>query len=76
MPRPVRSLEQGRIYHVYNRVGGDGMPLSEEPLATRFVQLFRQIVKRDEMFTEIGAWHLFYSGVDQPFVGASIPCRV
>ena len=22
MPRAVRSFEEGRIYHVYNRVGG------------------------------------------------------
>jgi len=56
MPRPVRRLEEGRIYHVYNRVGGDGMPLSEEPLAARFVRLFRRIAERDEMF--VYAWVL------------------
>ena len=49
MPRPGRILEEGRIYHVYNRVGGEGMPFSEEHLAARFQQVFRQIVVRDEL---------------------------
>ena len=56
MPRPVRSLEEGRIYHVYNRVGGEGMPFSEESLAARFLQLFRKIVERDELI--VYAWVL------------------
>jgi len=36
MPRPGRIFEEGRIHHVYNRVGGEGMPFSEEHLAARF----------------------------------------
>ena len=56
MPRPVRRLEEGRIYHVYNRVGGEGMPFSEESLAARFLQLFRKIVERDELI--VYAWVL------------------
>jgi len=56
MPRPARALEEGRIYHVYNRVGGEGMPFGDEDLATRFVQLLRKVVERDGMV--VYAWVL------------------
>ena len=56
MPRANRTLEEGRIYHVYNRVGGDGMPFAEDPMAARFAQLLRQIVERDELV--VFAWVL------------------
>ena len=56
MPRANRVLEEGMIYHVYNRVGGEGMPFSEEPLAARFLQLLRKIVERDDLV--VYAWVL------------------
>ena len=56
MPRPNRTLEEGRIYHVYNRVGGDDAPFVEEALAARFVKLLRQVVKRDGL--TVFAWVL------------------
>lgn len=49
MPRPARVLEEGRIYHVYNRVGGDGAPFLDDTLAARFVQVLREVVARDEL---------------------------
>jgi hypothetical protein len=36
MPKPVRVPEEGRIHHVYSRVGGEGVAFSEEHLAARF----------------------------------------
>jgi REP element-mobilizing transposase RayT len=56
MPRPARVLEEGRIYHVYNRVGGYETPFSDEALAIRFVELFRGVAERDEMV--VYAWVL------------------
>ena len=56
MPRPLRSLEEGRIYHVYNRVGGEGLPFREELLASRFLQVFRKTVERDDL--AVYAWVL------------------
>ena len=56
MPRPARLLEEGGIYHVYNRVGGEGMPFVDEDLAGRFVQLLRNVVERDGMV--VFAWVL------------------
>jgi REP element-mobilizing transposase RayT len=49
-------LEEGRIYHVYNRVGGDGIPFEDEDLATRFVQLLQKVVERDGLV--VYAWVL------------------
>lgn len=56
MPRPLRNLEEGRIYHVYNRVGGEGMPFSEESLSVRFLQVLRKTVERDNL--AVYAWVL------------------
>lgn len=56
MPRPARVLEEGRTYHVYNRVGGDSMPFADEALASRFVLLLRRVVKRDGLV--VYAWAL------------------
>jgi REP element-mobilizing transposase RayT len=56
MARAGRSFEEGRIYHVYNRVGGGSMELSEEELAARFVALLRMVVDRDEV--TVFAWCL------------------
>ena len=58
MPRPNRSLKEGRVYRVYNRVGGDDSPFVYETLAARFVQLFRLVVERDQLI-RIGAWLLY-----------------
>lgn len=56
MPRPARTLEEGRLYHVFNRVGGDSRPFSDEYLAKRFVWLLRRVVERDDLL--IYAWVL------------------
>ena len=48
MPRAGRTFEEGRIYHVYNRVGGGWMVFEDEKLCERFVEIFRQVVVRDE----------------------------
>ena len=48
MPRAGRTFEEGRIYHVYNRVGGGRMAFEDEKLCERFVEIFRQVVVRDE----------------------------
>ncbi len=56
MPRPPRALEEGRLYHVYNRVGGGAMPFADEGLASRFVQLLGRVIKRDELV--VYAWSL------------------
>ena len=56
MPRPPRALEEGRLYHVYNRVGGGGMPFADQALASRFVELLGRVVERDELV--VYAWSL------------------
>ena len=43
MARAGRSFEEGRIYHVYNRVGGGWMAFEDEKLCERFIELFRQV---------------------------------
>ena len=49
MPRAGRSFEEGRTYHVYNRVGGGGLDFSDEHLAERFVDVFRRTIRRDDV---------------------------
>ena len=49
MARAGRSFEEGRTYHVYNRVGGGGMAFSDDDLAKVFVELLRGVVVRDEV---------------------------
>jgi REP element-mobilizing transposase RayT len=56
MPRPGRALEEGRIYHVYNKTGGSEVPFTDEALASRFVHLLRAVVRRDELL--LYAWTL------------------
>ncbi len=56
MPRAGRRFEEGRFYHVYNRVGGGLMPFEEQGLSRAFVDLLRQIVQRDDL--DILAWCL------------------
>jgi putative transposase len=56
MPRAGRSFEEGRAYHVYNRVAGGLMPFEDEGLADRFVELLREVVARDE--ATVLAWCL------------------
>jgi len=41
MARAGRSFEEGRIYHVYNRVGGGSKAFADEELAATFVELLR-----------------------------------
>ena len=47
MPRAGRTFEEGRTYHVFNRVGGGLLPFTDEELAKTFVDLFRKVMKRD-----------------------------
>jgi REP element-mobilizing transposase RayT len=47
MPRAGRRFEEGRIYHVYNRVGGGGSAFSDDELAQRFVDIFRRVITQD-----------------------------
>lgn len=48
MGRAGRSFEEGRIYHIYNRVAGGWRAFSDDTLTERFVDLLRHVVKRDE----------------------------
>lgn len=48
MPRAGRSFEEGRIYHVYNRVGGGSMVFADEELAATFITILRLAMRRDE----------------------------
>ena len=56
MARAGRSFEEGRIYHVYNRVGGGSREFSDEELAATFVTLLRLAMGRDE--AAVLAWSL------------------
>ena len=47
MPRAGRTFEEGRTYHVYNRVGGGFLPFTDDELAKTFVGLLRKVVDRD-----------------------------
>jgi hypothetical protein len=47
MARAGRSFEEGRIYHVYNRVGGGAKEFTDEELAATFVALLRLAMGRD-----------------------------
>ncbi len=59
MPRAGRRFEEGRIYHVFNRVC-DGHTAFDDPgLARRFVELLRTVVVRDELV--VFAWCLLGS---------------
>ncbi|MCD4749710.1 MAG: transposase [Thermoanaerobaculales bacterium] len=56
MPRVKRHFQEGRIYHVYNRVGGDRTVFDDPVLAGRFVELLRTVKARDELV--VLAWCL------------------
>jgi len=47
MARAGRSFEEGRIYHVYNRVGGGSKAFTDEELAATSVALLRLAMGRD-----------------------------
>ena len=47
MPRAGRLFEEGRTYHVYNRVGGGLLPFTDEELAKAFVELLQKAMSRD-----------------------------
>jgi putative transposase len=47
MGRAGRSFEEGRIYHLYNRLGGGSMELGDEELAATFVAHLRKGARRD-----------------------------
>ena len=46
MARPGRHFEEGRIYHIYNRVGGGWAVFEDEELAGRFAALLREAMDR------------------------------
>jgi len=52
----MRAFEDGRIYHVYNRVGGGWAPFADEWLAQVFVDLLREVSTRDGL--QILGWSL------------------
>ncbi len=56
MPRAPRILEEGRIYHVYNRVAGGSSEFEDAALASRFVALLRDVARRDDL--TVLAWCL------------------
>ena len=49
MERAGRAFEEGRIYHIYNRVAGGWRAFSDDEPADRFLHLFRLVVNRDEV---------------------------
>jgi hypothetical protein len=49
MARPGRSFEEGRTYHVYNRVGGGARVFGDASLAEQFVEVLREVVTRHEL---------------------------
>ena len=51
MARAGRSLEEGRVHHIYNRLAGGMMVFSNETLAGMFVSLLREVTKRDGVLT-------------------------
>ena len=56
MPRVGRAFEEGRIYRVYNRVGGEWIAFGDEKLGERFIEIFVQTMGPDEA-TSLG-WRL------------------
>jgi len=56
MPRRVRVDVEGGLYHVYNRVGQGKCPFSDDVEAATFVDLFREVKKRDRLV--VFAWCL------------------
>jgi len=56
MPRAGRSFEEGRVYHVYNRLGGGLRLFSDDDLAGVFVDQLREAVERDDAV--VFAWCL------------------
>ena len=56
MARAIRRFEEGRTYHVYNRVGGGVMPFSDHWLSESFVEQLRVSTSRDKVL--IFAWSL------------------
>jgi len=47
MPRAGRTFEEGRTYHVYNRVGGGLLPSTDRGLCKTFVRLLSKVVGWD-----------------------------
>ena len=47
MPRAGRTFEEGRTYHVYNRVGGGLLPFTDMELCKTFVRLLSKVVGRE-----------------------------
>ena len=47
MPRRPRVVVEGGVYHVYNRVASGEAVLGEAEEARRFVELIREVKRRD-----------------------------
>jgi REP element-mobilizing transposase RayT len=56
MPRQVRIEIEGGLYHVYNRAGQGQRPFAKDDEADRFLDLFREIKRRDGLV--VFAWCL------------------
>jgi REP element-mobilizing transposase RayT len=56
MPRPGRIFAEGAIYHVCNRLARGEQVFAAEDEAARFVELLREVVRRDEV--TVFAWCL------------------
>jgi len=56
MPRNVRVDVEGGLYHVYNRVGQGQRPFTDEVEAVVFLDLLREVKKRDGLV--VFAWCL------------------
>ena len=54
MPRRVRVEVEGGLYHVYNRVGQGQRPFSDDDEAASFVDLLREVKRRDGLV--VFAW--------------------
>jgi len=62
MPGANRTLEEGMIHHVYNRVIGGEAPFSEDTPAARFLEELRKVAERVEALLPSGmapVRHLF-----------------
>ncbi len=72
MPRAGRSFEEGRTYHVYNRVAGGRMAFEDDELAGTFVDLFRQAADRDEV--AVLGWCLLGNHYHMILRQGPVPC--
>ena len=56
MPRALRTLVEGGLYHVYNRFARGEGGFSDPEVAIEFLDLLRELKQRDDL--QIFAWSL------------------